>query len=131
MKESRGSYSIVPSKPTLLTLCILTIASLGCFTSNGAVNPMDTPNSPAPQPITVMPVTVIPSKEPPDWRDFRSLSAHPNGEEIFFVECHIDIPEKCRLLRLNLKTRGLAYYALPIDYQYVEAYLSPSGKKMA
>ncbi len=106
-------------------------AFLTFFISNAWANPMNTQNSPAPQPITVMPVTIVPSDEPPEWRDFRTLSAHPNGEEIFFVECHKDLPENCRVLRLHLKTSALSYYALPKGYAYLEAYLSPSGKKLA
>lgn len=106
-------------------------ALLTFFIPNGLANQMNTPNSQAPQPITVMPTTTIPSNDPPDWRDFRTLSAHPNGEEIFFVECQKNLAENCRVLRFNLKTRALGYYALPKGYAYLEAYISPSGKKLA
>lgn len=109
----------------------LYMAFHGLFISNAWANPMNTPSAQAPQPITVMPITIIPSNEPPEWRDFRELSAHPNGEDIFFVECHKDLPEICRVLRLNLKTRALTYYALPTGYFYPEVYVSPSGKKLA
>lgn len=116
---------------TVFIVRLIIAVYLTFFITNTSANPMNTPNSPAPQPITVMPITVVPSNEPPDWRDFRTLSAHPNGEEIFFVECRKDLPEICRVLRLNLKTRVMAYFALPTTHAYLEAYLSPSGKKLA
>ncbi|MGB8518360.1 MAG: hypothetical protein WCD45_10800, partial [Gallionella sp.] len=97
----------------------------------GLANQMNTPKFQAPQPTMDMPTSIIPSKDSPDWRDFRTLSAHPNGEEIFFVECQKNLAENCRVLRFNLKTRSLAYYALPKGYAYLEVYLSPSGKKLA
>lgn len=111
------------------SLAITTLLTF--FISNGLAHQMNTPNSQTPQAITEMPTTIIPSNDPPDWRDFRTLSAHPNGEEIFFVECQKNLAENCRVLRFNLKTRSLAYYALPKGYAYLEVYLSPSGKKLA
>jgi len=104
---------------------------LAFFISNGVAYQMNTPNSQVPQPIMEMPTTIIPSIDLPDWRDFRTLSAHPNGEEIFFVECQKNLAENCRVLRFNLRTHSLAYYALPQGYAYLEVYLSPSGKKLA
>ena len=85
----------------------------------------------APAPVTMMPVTSLPSQEPADWRDFRTLSAHPNGDEIFFIECLRTPSPDYRVMRLNLKTRALAYYDLPKGYLYFEAYVSPSGNKLA
>lgn len=134
MKNIQNSFSIVTLRRACRHFLIagLLLSQAACSNQESEVaNPMNTPNSPAPQPITVMPITVVPSNEPPDWRDFRTLSAHPNGEEIFFVECHKDLPEICRVLRLNLKTRAMAYYALPTGYSYPEVYVSPSGKKLA
>lgn len=119
----------VYSMRTVSTLAIT--AFLTFFISSGLASQIDAQSSQASQPITVMPVTIIPANEPPDWRDFRTLSAHPNGEDIFFVECKKDLAENCRVLRFNLKTHALAYYALPKGYAYLEAYISPSGKKLA
>jgi hypothetical protein len=101
------------------------------FISNGIASQMKNQNPPEPQPISVVPTTIIPSNESPDWRDFRTLSSHPNGEDIFFVECKKHFHENCRVLRLNLKTRVLNYYDLPQGHTYLEAYLSPSGRKLA
>lgn len=110
---------------------LVMVVFVAFFISNALATSMNTFNAPAAQPITVMPITIVPSNEPPDWRDFRSLSAHPNGEDIFFVECYKKPAEDCRVLRFNLKTRALTYYDLPKGYMYLSAYLSPSGKKLA
>ncbi len=89
------------------------------------------PQSNMPKPITNMPIKIIPSNQPVEWRDFRAVSAHPDGENIFFVECVNQPSSDCKVLRFNLKTKVLAYYDLPSEYFYVEAYLSPNGKKLS
>lgn len=83
------------------------------------------------QKISVIPSSIIASNELPDWRDFRTVSSHQNGENILFVECEEILLADCRVLRLNINTRKFNYYDLPQGYRYLEAYISPSGKKMA
>lgn len=110
----------------------LTFSMLLCFSiSISLANQMNTATTKIPGSITLMPTTIVPSNEPPDWRDFRTVTAHPDGEHIFFVECRKDFPENCRVMRLNLRTKGFAYFALPAGYSNAEAYVSPSGKKIA
>lgn len=115
---------------TLVKKLICTFIWIFTLTSGEAAQ-NDSPVSIAVQQIISIPTTVIPSKEPPDWRDFRTVSAHPDGEQIVFVECGKDIPANCRVLRMNLKTNELFYYALPSEYTYSEVYFSPSGNKIS
>lgn len=111
-------------KSICIFIWILTLTS-------GVAAQINSPTATAVQQIISVPTTVIPPKEPPDWRDFRTVSAHPDGEQIVFVECDRDIPANCRVLRMNLKKNELFYYALPPEYTYSEAYFSPSGNKIA
>lgn len=99
--------------------------------TSGEAAQKDSSTAIAVQQIIYIPTTVIPPKEPPDWRDFKTVSAHPDGEQIVFVECGKDIPANCRVLRMNLKTNELFYYSLPSEYTYLESYFSPSGNKIA
>ena len=61
-------------------------------------------------------------------REFSSLSVHPNGEELLFVE--IDKGRlHSRVFRYNLRNGDLQHYNLPDEaYIYLEARISPNGK---
>ena len=61
-------------------------------------------------------------------RNFRGLSAHPNGEDLLLGECSLQSPDVCRVLKYNLRTGALQHYDLPKDYGYWHASFSPSGK---
>ena len=60
-------------------------------------------------------------------RNYFSLSVHPNGQELLFLELRDDWPGYFRLQRYHLGTRQLQYYQLPADYVYRDAAFSPSG----
>jgi hypothetical protein len=62
-------------------------------------------------------------------REFSSLSVHPNGEELFFVEIDRKQGLHTRMFHYNLKNGSLQYYNLPdADYIYWDVKISPSGK---
>jgi hypothetical protein len=65
-------------------------------------------------------------KQPPIGRDYHSLSLHPNGQEILFIEC-ADTLSGCGILRYHLKTQHLQRYQLPEGYEYFAANFSPQG----
>ncbi|MGO9147825.1 MAG: hypothetical protein ACLQDF_15820 [Desulfomonilia bacterium] len=61
-------------------------------------------------------------------REFYSLSVHPNGEELFFVEVDRNRLHS-KVLRYNLKNGRLQHYNLQDEaYAYMDAKISPSGK---
>ena len=94
-----------------------------------AVNNLE-PQQPTRQ-ITLMPTTIVKPDGPPDWRDFRTLSADPTGQILYFIECYRQPAPDCQVLRFDRATQQLYTYQLPEGYVYLEAYVSPSGRKLA
>jgi hypothetical protein len=60
-------------------------------------------------------------------RNYFSLSVHPNGQELLFLEYREDWPGFFRLQRYHMGTQKMQYYQLPADHVYRDAAFSASG----